>query len=237
MIDVVYIFGKGSPWQNNELRYSLRSVEKNLRNYRNVFLIGAKPDFIGPEVTEVPYKDIYANKQRNIMSKILRACNDDRISQEFILFNDDYFLLQPTESPNYPYYFDKDLNTKSKEYANAYKNCIDETIQALQRRVKPTQHFDLHKPIVYNKLKFKAMVGAYDWNVRYGYIVKSMYCNHNNIAGVQLADNKINYQYRAELIEQINKGQPMFSIGDKAINQAMKAYIMKQFPDRSKFEL
>jgi hypothetical protein len=235
LIDVVYIFGKGSPWQNNELRYSLRSVEKNLRYYRNVFLIGAKPDFIGPEVIEVPYKDVYANKQRNIMSKILRACNDSRISQEFMLFNDDYFLLEPTEAPTYPYYFDKDLKTKSNEYSNAYKNCIDETIQALQG--KDGRHFDIHKPIIYNKLKFKAMVAIYDWNVRYGYIVKSMYCNHNNIQGVQMADNKINYPYRAELIEQINTGQPMFSIGDKALNQAMKAYIMKKFPNKSSFEI
>ena len=109
-LDLVYILGRGSNWQNNELRYSLRSVEKFVTGIRNVFIIGEKPSFINDQVIHIPYKDVYTNKARNIMAKILRACNDSRMTKNFMLWNDDYFAIQPFSAIDYPYYFKCDLH-------------------------------------------------------------------------------------------------------------------------------
>lgn len=237
MVDLVYILGKGSPWQNNEILYSLRSVELYLKNFRNVFIIGDKPKFFNDNVTEVPYKDIYANKNRNIMCKILRACNDERISHDFILFNDDYFLIEEIDAENYPYYYSTDLITASNYYINSYQKCIQSTLKMLTEKRMQNLYFDVHRPIIYNRYRFRKMVKAFDWEIPYGPVVKSLYCNYNNIPGVKIKDNKINYPYRADAILKAINGEHMFSIGDKSLNNHMKAYLMNKFPKKSKFEL
>lgn len=234
-IDIVYILGRGSLWKNNELLYSLRSVEKHLKNYRNVYIVGFKPSFLGSEVIEMPNRDIYTNKQRNIMAKIYHACIDSRISDNFIFFNDDHFLLQDCDASEYPNYYEGDLLTY-KTY-NSYEKSVKETIKVLEIDKKPTFHFDIHRPIIYNKVKFRKMADYYNWNTQFGYLIKSLYCNHFNKIGIPAEDNKINYPHKLGMIEQINRNKAIFSIGDKAVNSEMKYYLNQLFPNKSKFEL
>jgi hypothetical protein len=47
-LDLVYTLGTGSQWQNNEIRYSIRSIIKNLTGYRNIYIIGETPTFLTP---------------------------------------------------------------------------------------------------------------------------------------------------------------------------------------------
>ena len=50
MIDVVYILGDGSKWGNNEIKYSLRSLEKYGKNIRDVYICGNKPYFVNNKI-------------------------------------------------------------------------------------------------------------------------------------------------------------------------------------------
>jgi hypothetical protein len=236
-VDVVYLLSKGSQWQDNEIRYSLRSLEKHLKNYRNVYIVGYRPPFLNDKAIEIPFKDFYSNRSRNIMAKIHRAASDTRVTQKFILFNDDYFLLQDVEAPEYPYYFNNSLEITAARQYNSYKKYVDATLKILKENNLPTVHFDLHCPIIYDKFKFKKMVDHYNWNIPHGYIVKSMYCNHFGITGVQREDHKINYPYRANMLDDMNYNKEMFSISDKALTHSMKAYIMKKYPEKSTFEI
>jgi len=45
-MDIVYVLGSGSEWDDNEIRFSLRSVEKYLTGVGNVYIIGKKPNFL-----------------------------------------------------------------------------------------------------------------------------------------------------------------------------------------------
>ncbi len=236
MIDLVYILSKGSVWNDNEIRYSLRSAEKYLKNFRKVFIVGYKPEFLNENVIEIPFKDIYSNKARNIMVKIYRAASDARITKDFILFNDDYFLLKDTDAPTYPNYYNNDLKKTLDRQHNSYKHYVNETLKVLEITGHPTLHFDLHKPIIYNKIKFRKMANEYNWNVPRGYIVKSMYCNHFNLPGVQVQDHKINHPCRVEILQKVNADQPMFSIADKGLTKVMKKYLQALYPEKSKFE-
>jgi hypothetical protein len=47
-LDLVYTLGTGSQWQNNEIRFSIRSIIKNLTGYRNIYIIGETPNFLAP---------------------------------------------------------------------------------------------------------------------------------------------------------------------------------------------
>ena len=74
-MDIVYIIGSGSKWQDNELRYSLRSIEKFGGNFGEVYIVGDRlPPFIDPStVRYLPVKDITTGKPAlNVYYKLCR---------------------------------------------------------------------------------------------------------------------------------------------------------------------
>jgi hypothetical protein len=238
-IDVVYILGKESRWADTEIRYSLRSVETYLTGYRRVVIIGQLPPFINPDnVLHIPHDDIYGNKARNIKAKILRAANDSRVTQNFILFNDDYFLLKPTFAPSYPYYYKNTLPEARERNLNNFEflRHIESTMLVLKARNLPLRNFDSHFPIVYNKKSLRQVCDEYNWNVPHGYIMKSLYCNTLGIIGGFKEDCKINHPHIFENWPNVTRGLDMFSIGDRCINKSMEQYLHSLYPNPSKFE-
>ena len=72
-IDVVYVLGTGSNWDNNEIRFSLRSLAKNLKGMGRVFVVGERPAFL-QNVIHIPAKDEFnpnVNADGNIILKVL----------------------------------------------------------------------------------------------------------------------------------------------------------------------
>lgn len=240
-IDVVYTLGTGSKWHNNEIRYSLRSIEKHLKNIRNVYIIGAKPDFL-KNIIHIPAQDNF-HPSRNIMEKLLIACRQNEITEDFIFFNDDFFLLNDIDALNYPYYHDGDiarnLEPKSKQW---YQDYIRETLSALNNANLPTTHFDIHTPIIYNKFFFPKAMQQFDWKQKL--IVKSMYCNSLKIQGQLLTDCKIMGWKTKEVVADMIKNRHVFSIGDLCLSDVyparrspVKTLLEKLFPNKSKYEL
>lgn len=240
MIDVVYTLGSGSTWDNNELRYSLRSIEKHLKNFRNIYIVGEWPDFL-QNVFHIEAEDKF-HPSRNIMEKLMIACRQEDISEDFIFFNDDFFLLKDIDTSDYPYYHDgyisKLLDPDSTKW---YQGYIKETHSALLRSQLQTLHFDIHTPIVYNKQLFRDIMPLFDWNEKL--MVKSIYCNTLKIAGRKISDCKIKrWKYKDE-IEQIIKGRHVFSTGDHCLRDIdssrrspMKTMLENLYPNKSKYE-
>jgi hypothetical protein len=236
MIDVVYLLGKGSKWSDHEIRYSLRSLEKHGHDFRKVFVIGHKPDFLNEKIIHVPYQDVYSNRSRNIMAKIHWMAGDPRMTQEFMVLNDDYFFLQDFSCINYPYYYKCDLKQSVAIQQNEYTKYCLATLKVLTEAGLNTKNFDTHLPITYNKLKFRNMCAKYNWHIPHGYIVRSMYCNHYGIEGVLREDVKISHPYNLKQLEAMNEHRPMFSTGDNAMNNAMKTFIYHKYPKKSMYE-
>ena len=236
-IDVVYLLGRGSNWQNNELRYSLRSVEKYVSGIRNVIVIGENPNFLSDQVTFIPYKDVYTNKARNIMAKIKRASTDCRITKNFALWNDDYFAIEPFSMPEYPYYFKCDLAHSVRINKGEYKLHCEETLKVLMANNLDFKNFDCHYPIVYDKFKVMKMIEKFNWNTKHGYVFRSMYCNYWSIPGEFRLDCKTNTSLPAPHIPKIVEKNHFLSIGDGALNMAMRSYLMNRFPNKSKYEI
>ena len=236
-MDLVYILGKGSNWQDNELRYSLRSLQQHVKNVENVYLIGQKPPFLNDKIIHIPHNDIYKNKAQNIMAKVYRACIDKRISNNFMFWNDDYFALEDFEIDNYPYYYKCDLEHSIMINMGEYRNHCDATLKYLKSQNLPFKNFDTHYPIIYNRFKMTKMIKSCDWNIPFGYILRSMYCNFYKIEGEFKLDCKGNTQLPAPHIPIQHKGKHFFSIGDNALNHAMKNYLAVRYPNKSKFEL
>lgn len=233
MIDVVYALGTGSIHNNNELRYSLRSIAKHLKNYRSIYIIGECPAWVN-NVFHVPYKD-NDYKEVNILNKIVRACNIEQLSDNFLFMNDDHFFIQDVDAEKYPYYHSGDLQNAimNRETGQAYRHTLHNTKNVLSKIDKSTTHFDVHTPIIYNKKKFLELAANVNFKQTHSMVIKSMYCNYHGIKGEQIEDLKINR--KLDFNSFINKlhDRNAFSIGDAGYNPDVFNYL---YPVESKYE-
>lgn len=93
-MDVVYVVGPGE--QNEELRFSLRSLAANLVHDR-VWIAGHAPSWVSREVGRIRTRQA-GSKYRNSSGNLEAACSHREVSETFVYLNDDFFVLEPTET-------------------------------------------------------------------------------------------------------------------------------------------
>lgn len=179
-MDIVYILGNGSLHNNLELKYSLTTVKHFVKDAGRIFIIGEDPGFEG-DFTFYPFPDCGRNKQDNIRKKIEYTCGLPEISDNFLFMNDDHFFNAPVEISKYPYYYSQYLLDKyeARKVPGHYKSAMRNTLEAhsLERQYF-LKYFDIHTPIRYNKALFITVMAEYDWGIKDGYIIKSLYANN-----------------------------------------------------------
>lgn len=237
MIDVVYAIGFGSTWNDQELKYSLRSIEKHLTNYRNVYIIGSLPSFINKKsVTHIPAIDRHGH-ERNIMEKVKIACSTPEISDRFLFFNDDHYLLTRFDASRFPYYYDRTIDEKLEKARGKYADSVRHTLHALKVRKVTRKYFDVHTPILYDKRLFPETMSQVDWDAqKNGFIVKSLYCNLNRIKGVPEKDGKVHQPMSCHALERHLRDKFVFSTPNR-ITPEMAVFLDYLYPNPSKFEL
>lgn len=232
MKDLVYIYKAPRSGNEIEMRYSLRSAEKNLR-YGRVFVIGDLPTF-ARGLIHVPHEGP-TSKFENGVARILAAAHDERISEDFILMNDDFFIMQPFDEV--PYLWTSKLGTYAKRKKirpdmpdnSRYFKMILAAIELLGPNAKM---FQAHFPIVYNKKLLRRLERKYQ--LPNGVSLRTLYCNEYGIAGqYQRIDFKATTPY--ELTRYIDK--PYMSTGDLvAQTKRFKEMMQAKFPDPSSYE-
>jgi hypothetical protein len=238
MIDVVYPIGTGSIWQNNELRFSLRSVEKHLKNYRNIFIVGRDPRFTqGITILQMEDASNY-NASKNIYEKIMHACICEDLSDDFLFMNDDYFLLQDIDATKVPFYYKGTLEEYTKKCVpgNTYRDTLNNAVASLKRSKLPTKNFDVHAPMIYSKKFFTEILSHCNWKLPYGHAIKSTYCNTLSIPGTEMDDCKINYKLSWEDLNALVAPRPFFSIGDNGITFELKKLLNALYPLPCRYE-
>jgi hypothetical protein len=219
---VVYTIGRGSSWQDNELRISIRSMVKNTPVTKFI-IVGHKPDFI-TNVTHIPITD-GPRKAFNIHRKTLAACE---VEDEFIQAADDHFVIKPTD---FSTYYHGGL-IKDKKYHGLYAQVTYNT-----RTVLPEGLFyNLHIPMKMNAAKYKEIMGNYDWSNK-DFLVKSLYANNIPVEGVQLRDCKVRDHMRKNSIQEYIKDRSFLSVSDGGLSVDMKRMLFEMFPEKSHFEI
>lgn len=230
MLDVIIPYNDRSTQKHLELKMALRSIEKHLNGIRNVFIIGHKPDFL-TNVIHIPFEDDPRNRfrDRNICNKIIAACKDRRVSDDFIMVHDDHFLLEDFDAGAFPYYHCGPMVPGQGQYAHTKEN----TISVLGE----CNNYDTHCPIVFNKHKFMNTVAKVDWTKWYGYCLKTLYCVLNGIEGEYMEDSKIRLPLRYEEIIYQIRGRKWFSIGDRCfVENGMKRVLEDLYSNKSIYE-
>lgn len=232
-MDVVYICREGD---NEELRYSIRSVIKNMP-HDNIWVVGGKPNWYKGNYVEVRQ---YRSKLINARSNMEAIANSDEISDDFILMNDDFFIMQPIDSVEY--YYSGPLMNKIEYFMNkhpssTYTKLLKQSFKVLRRHgVGYPLDYSLHVPMVMNKQKLKRILQLnISWRLAYGniYSVGGILVED---PGSQTKDVKI-YIENDKLISVDSNplSKNYLSTEDKAF-QKMKSFFQARFPVPSPYE-
>jgi len=233
-LDIVYILrNSGTRWMNNEIKYSIRSVERNI-NFRNIFIVGGLPLFFdSKKINHIVADDPYSNKLKNAIYKISLACNDERISENFVLMNDDFFFLKKVEKIDY---FNKGkLEVSKKNHSTKggyYYRAICNTLETLKDMgIDDPIDFEVHYPIIINKKKFLETINKIS-DID-GLLFRSLYGNLNNIKSKYRRDVKIFD------IKQFNRSKrnDLISTDERVVtSDKFQKWIKEKFKEKTVYE-
>lgn len=187
--DIVY-FVKDSP-VNEELRYSLRSVEQNW-SYKNVWFCGGCPDSLKPDkYFRVQQEGV--DKWNKVRNMIRRVCENDEITEDFWLFNDDFFVLKQLAGISAPPTYNGELipyieriERKNGE-PDDYTIRLREAANTLKRAGKTTLNYEVHKPMLINRKKALEVLDKFPATPAF----RSLYGNYFGIGGIDRHDMKL----------------------------------------------
>lgn len=155
--DLIYILK--ADIETDELKYSLRSVERNFPINR-VWFVGGQPEGLEPDI-RLQHIQEGRNKWDMIRSSMSKAINDERLTEDFFLFNDDFFVMKPVDTDSFRNFVDGTLERRidelhSESGMNAYTRTLFKLEQELKTMHEPTMNYDVHLPMLLNKEQVKA---------------------------------------------------------------------------------
>lgn len=220
-MDVLYCLGSGSRYNNKEIYHSIRLLAKHC-SYDRLWIIGDKPEDV-PLDTEyyyVPFTENFS-ATRNVFMKLVTMCQYTDISEDFLYMMDDVFIIKKIVPETYPLYHSG--NIREYKMLNPYLGEVLETKRYLERQKKPTLHFGVHCPIVYNKKKILEIDSFY-WKYvnskekRYGLNPRILYGNWFDGDKRYIEDLKITKDFTLDALRIKIKDKEWFSIGSKSFD-------------------
>jgi hypothetical protein len=242
MTDVVYVLGTGSQWRNNEIRFSLRSIAKNLKGYGKIYIIGEDPGCL-KNIIHIPYPDELGstNADGNIIRKVLRACREPELSANFLFINDDHLINKPIKITAVPAFHKGDMTTYPESFwkLNPWRKRLMLTRDELIRLGLTANLFDCHTPILFNKARFPEIISRFDYASGIGLCMKSLYGNIAYPEAPLLVDQKKTV-FRFFNLEELNarlKSCGFVSYNDEGLNSSLRVWLNQQFPEPSPWEV
>lgn len=236
-VDVLYILGTGSPFHNEELRYSLRSLEVHGQNVGRVIVIGENPGFLSDEVEFYPLRETKGSAAHRILRKLLYACKNEIVTGDFISMCDDIFLIKDVNLAKYPAKYKCDLNDK-RNLHQSYEQSLFGASRFLEVEGRDTLCYEVHCPKPFNAKKFLALKKAWDYCKRlpFGLVNESVYFNYYKIKGELVEDVKLKHlQWQPDFDRIADKD--CFSIYDNAWHKGAEKFLKEKFPNKSKYEI
>ena len=179
----VYIYKRTSD-KGQELRYSMRSLQ-NVKNWNGeVFVCGDKEDWFSDQITVIDTFKRSHIKAEDVRNKMRAIIADKRVPDDFLFFNDDFFITEPTEIK--PLY---DGKLKSFAGFNTWLRAKSDTRDYLiTQGIEDPKNYELHVPIIINKQKYTSVLDIVQQKPKLA--SRSIYGNMFKIGGKQYKDRK-----------------------------------------------
>ena len=224
--DIVYILRDNiDPY---ELTFSLRTVERNFP-CRSVWFICGQPKGLTPDGA-IRHKQTGQNKWERIRSSMWRALECPDITEDFFLFNDDFFIMQPVDEDAFVNYTDGTLEDRIAQLGHSPLNHYGATLYKAEQELKiigrPTLNYEVHLPMLFNKAKTREALKACSSPQ-----MRSVYGNFTLTESIDRRDVKV-YD-----LTTVPRSPDYLSTSDEIFKSGrVGEYIRKRFNKPSRFE-
>ncbi len=237
-VDVVIPLGRGSRWENRELRFALRAVERNLADLGNVWLVGECPEWCA-DVRHIRMPDLFrGNKDANLISKILTACYQPEMSDTFVRMSDDEILLRPTRANALRPYHQGPIRSPA---GNRWHRRLTRTGRWLRNKGKTDWNYDSHVPVLMDRDRFCRIFSRAPYKQGPGLTIDSTYFNCCGLA----EHRRLPRGLRVRLSRRVSdpavfrrtfQGRAYVNLNDRAVGPTLEAALAELFPRPSRFE-
>lgn len=223
-MDVLYPV---KPIPSREMLYSVRSLAKNYK-HDTLFVCGGYPQWLKDFV--YIHNDQKGNKWQNAGGNIRKACEWDMLSDDFVLFNDDFYILKPVDEPKN--YYSGSLKDKIERHPeNRYRFRLQKTYDYLMSiGIEEPRNYELHLPMVYNKHNMREITHTFPDIADYA--TRSLYGNLYVTDAEELEDD-------VKLWEQehtVPEDWTYLSISDKYYQSRNFDQIRYKFSEKCRYE-
>lgn len=231
MNDIVYLLKDGP---NEELRYSLRTVAKNFPHNKVVF-VGGKPADITPDEF-IRVEQNQGSKWNNTRQNLLTACQNAAISDDFWLFNDDFFIMEPYHGHDLEYddsLWHHIIAIENRHHMNksGYTLRLRQLCKTLRTAgIDAPKNYAVHRPMLVNKAKALEVLTKYPEEPMF----RALYGNLTAIddPGAEVKDCKV-----TPWLKPAYEMSDIISTEDRCFaKDAVGRYIRERFTEPSRWE-
>ena len=228
--DIVYVLK--NHLEIDELIYSLRSVVLNFP-YNKIYFYGGSTCAIKPDV-QVEYQQIGNTKAERVINTLVEVCKNDDITENFWLFNDDFFILNKVSdyTPMYDGRLPELANRieSSRGKPSLYTNRVRKTNKWLLDNDYNNLNYCVHTPMLINRKQALPILKEFK-----NHNFRALYGNIYSIVGVDIKDVKI-VKINEDIDKEINS--VYLSTKEKSFNKGLVGKrIREMFPNKCKYEL
>lgn len=215
-----------------ELKYALRSIEKYLTGYKDIFIVGDKPPKWAKNLKHIHCGEESAKCARNILNKLIEATKHREVGDPFVQWQDDIYLTRPLHVKDIKYWYDGTLCQQIEKVHGRYHKIVLNTALELTGN---EYYWDVHAPIIY-KRGFLNLVACYPKFKEKDCLVKTTYCYTAQVEGEPMKDCKIHCPQPKGKIYEKAKDSLFFS-NSSIIDTILVEVLNELYPDKSKYEL
>ena len=224
----------GSKWDNNELRYCLRSLEKYFPDLGRVFIVTEHlPEWL-TNVVHIKAKDVHTrNKDANLIDKVLLACKSG-VSPVFLRCSDDQCLLQEFDGHRVWH-----LGEFGREGGGKWWDRYRNTCEYLEAHGKPTFFYDCHVPVPVARDVFAKVAEAAPYQEPPGMCINTLYFNFLDLPQITVMNGqKATIHRQADIATIRRECQNAIFLGynNDALQGDMEQFLQERFPEPSRFE-
>lgn len=225
--DIVYLLRENV--DPAELTYSLRSVDQNFP-HRRVWFVGGQPEGLTPD-GRIAHKQVGCSKWERVKSSLLEVIKCKDIGEDFILFNDDFFVMK-RQSEDFVNFSDGTLDRRIAELVarvghSSYARMLMRARSVLISEGCDTMSFALHLPMLMNKTLLKQVLNRIEcpgFRSMYGNISGTPYTYHSD---VKIYDNDTEPDPDSDYLSTSNASFAEGRVG---------VFIRSRFTEPSRFE-